>query len=584
MARMIPPYISDKVKSTGEKLIFDLFENDPATEDWIVLHSLGLSQHATRLYGEIDFVVLAPGLGIFCLEVKSGEVCRSQGLWKFTNRFGQTNTKPYGPFEQAGDGMFSLLGAVKSEFGRDSHLSRLTFGYGVMFPHILFSAEGLDQEPWQIYDRASRRRPVSEYIRRLARSTQRKLENQPWYDRIKSLPTKANIEELAEFLRGDFERLISPRDQLGDIEERLNRYTTEQYQCLDQLRDNSRCLFQGAAGTGKTMIALESARRHRFAGYRVLLVCFNALLGSWLAAQFDASPKADNLVVDSFHRFLTRVGVRSEQIPNAVHDDDYFKYDLPLMTLQVIDRGGIQTFDSLIVDEGQDLIRPEYLDVFDCLLKGGLAGGNWEMYCDFEKQAIYSDDTASEMMVLLEERADFARFRLTTNCRNTRPIGKQTVLLSGFEIPPFLPTKIEGAPVDYYFYQDRADEIEKLSGLLGEWRRRKIPARSITILSPYKFESSCVAGLDRGIFRVLDLGSYPRRLGASDQTTFCTIHSFKGLENSYIVLTDIDHLDDNEFRSLLYVGMSRARGKLSVFIHERARSVYNRLLEKSVGE
>ena len=89
MARMIPPYISDEVKSRGERQIFDLFQNDPATADWVVLHSLGLSQHIKRLYGEIDFLVLAPGLGVFCLEVKSGEVQRRQGVWQFTNRYGQ---------------------------------------------------------------------------------------------------------------------------------------------------------------------------------------------------------------------------------------------------------------------------------------------------------------------------------------------------------------------------------------------------------------------------------------------------------------------------------------------------------------
>ncbi|GAI51880.1 unnamed protein product, partial [marine sediment metagenome] len=34
MARMLPPYISEQVKSTGERQIFDLFKNDPGTEDW----------------------------------------------------------------------------------------------------------------------------------------------------------------------------------------------------------------------------------------------------------------------------------------------------------------------------------------------------------------------------------------------------------------------------------------------------------------------------------------------------------------------------------------------------------------------
>ncbi len=114
MARMIPPYISPEVKSTGEKQIFELFKNDPVTESWIVLHSLNLSQHTRRLYGEIDFLVLAPGLGIFVLEVKSGEVKRKEGVWQFVNRFKEINTSPKGPFVQAQEGMFSILESIKA--------------------------------------------------------------------------------------------------------------------------------------------------------------------------------------------------------------------------------------------------------------------------------------------------------------------------------------------------------------------------------------------------------------------------------------------------------------------------------------
>ncbi len=110
MAKMIPPYISEDVKSRGEKQIFELFEKDPDTSDWIVLHSLGIAKHTQRTCGEIDFVVMAPKLGIFCLEVKSGE---ENGVWNFTNRYGKTVKKNRSPFEQASDGMYSLIDFLK---------------------------------------------------------------------------------------------------------------------------------------------------------------------------------------------------------------------------------------------------------------------------------------------------------------------------------------------------------------------------------------------------------------------------------------------------------------------------------------
>jgi hypothetical protein len=62
---MLPPYLDDEVTSRAEKRLFALLRDDPGTEGWVCLHSLGLSRHVRRLYGEIDFVVIAPGEGIF---------------------------------------------------------------------------------------------------------------------------------------------------------------------------------------------------------------------------------------------------------------------------------------------------------------------------------------------------------------------------------------------------------------------------------------------------------------------------------------------------------------------------------------
>ncbi len=83
MARMIPPRPSQDVKSAAEKKIFRMFETDPECKNFTVLHSLGLASHIKRQYGEIDFVVLAPNEGIFCLEVKGGRVKRERGSLVF---------------------------------------------------------------------------------------------------------------------------------------------------------------------------------------------------------------------------------------------------------------------------------------------------------------------------------------------------------------------------------------------------------------------------------------------------------------------------------------------------------------------
>ena len=90
MAIMIPSVISPEVKSNAERKIFEWFKNAPGTDKWIVLHSLGIATHNKVIYGETDFLVLAPQLGLFALEVKGGRVRRENGVWYFTNRYGNT--------------------------------------------------------------------------------------------------------------------------------------------------------------------------------------------------------------------------------------------------------------------------------------------------------------------------------------------------------------------------------------------------------------------------------------------------------------------------------------------------------------
>lgn len=583
MARMLPPYISDEVKSTGEKRLFDLFKNNPGTEDWVVLHSLGLSRHVKRLYGEIDFLVLAPGRGIFCLEVKSGDVRREEGVWKFTNRFGEETTSTRGPFQQAQEAMFSVINSIRTRFGDGHHLCRLLYGFGVMFPHVVFKAEGTDMEWWQIYDYDSKRLPVKNYIEQLFHFTREKAKHTKWFDGVTSMPTKSDIDQLTAYLRGDFERLRSPKQLVNDIEEQLNEWTAEQFNCLDQLQDNPRCLFQGAAGTGKTMLALESVRRALFKNQRTLIVCFNSLLGKWLESQLPQNTP-DNLVsAGSFHQILSRAcSVSNEVIQRADDKGEFFKHDLPLLALEAIDCGNIAVFDKLVVDEGQDLIRPEYLDVFDALIRGGLAGGNWEIYSDFERQAIYSEFTSKEMIEMLESRSTFVRFRLTTNCRNTKPIGEEIRLLSDFESASFLANKISGIPVEYHFYSNIEDEVQKLEGVLLKLLQQRIEPERISILSPFRMHNSIVAQINHGTFRITDLSDHSR-FPVPGTITFSTIHGFKGLENSCIILTDIDRISDDEFKSLLYVGMSRAKVGLIMLIDRRARTEYDELLKIKLG-
>ncbi len=70
MSQMLPPDIDDDAPP-GERDVFAALREAPGAKGWIVFHSLGIGRHATQMEGEVDFVVLAPELGMLVIEVKS---------------------------------------------------------------------------------------------------------------------------------------------------------------------------------------------------------------------------------------------------------------------------------------------------------------------------------------------------------------------------------------------------------------------------------------------------------------------------------------------------------------------------------
>jgi hypothetical protein len=176
--------------------------------------------------------------------------------------------------------------------------------------------------------------------------------------------------------------------------------------------------------------------------------------------------------------------------PQDSKQDFYSKY-LPTLLKDIYQKGISKKFDKLIVDEGQDLIREEYLSLFDSMVTGGLTNGNWEIYGDFERQAIYAQLSKKEMIDLLKSSGQHSNFLLKINCRNTKQVGEETSLISGFEKPPFLLEHLEGIPVEYLFYKDEAEQKKLLAEQLKKLSENKLPLHELIIVSPRKFENSC---------------------------------------------------------------------------------------------
>lgn len=577
MARILPPYIDKSCKSDAEKRLFNLLKTSSFASEWTVLHSLNLARHTKRLYGEIDFLLMIPGGGIYVMEVKGGDVKCTDGVWFFTNRFGEVSRNK-SPFAQARDAMFSMLEAVRKEFGKGHRLTKMLTGFFCAFPDISFNRHGIEYESWQIMDRNTMNEGPELWFNQLIAQTRLKHQHQSWFSDTDSIPNAVDIEQLCGFLRGDFERIRTSGERLDDFNRQVKSYTGEQFRVLDHIHSNERAVIQGSAGTGKTMISVESAIRAASEGRKVLLTCFNRLIGEWMQEhllEFKNQVRTIHL-----HGLLLEESKGFDYDRSMNSHQDFYKTYLPGLLSSMYIKGIIPKYDMLIIDEGQDLIRPEYLALFDAMLKGGLAEGRWEIYGDFEQQSIYGQLSGCEMFDLLRERTDYARFQLRLNCRNTRQIGMETALLSGFERPPFLLEHLEGLPVEYCWYSGEADQSQQLTGVLAAFAASGLPWNELLILSRNRLERSAARRVStwqvREIRHLSDFQPQQNFFG------FTTIHAFKGMEVSHVVITDINNLSDDMIRSLLYVGMSRACFRLTLLLDEALKPEYREMLKKQI--
>src|SRR5262249_16259858 len=120
-------------------------------------------------------------------------------------------------------------------------------------------------------------------------------------------------------------------------------------------------------------------------------------------------------------------------------------------------------FDTLVIDEAQDLLDGEALDLLSSLLKGGIVGGHWYFFGDYTRQCIYGRHSRESLLEILALKCrHFARTNLQTNCRNTRRIGEETALLSGFSSPPYKLGQIDGLAVDYRYWKNHDQQLYKL--------------------------------------------------------------------------------------------------------------------------
>ena len=562
MARMLPSFVAESTQSAAERKLFVVMREE-LSDEWTVLHSLGSTLHDRKPWAEIDFVLVGPS-GVYCLEVKGGRIARRDGRWEFTNRHGKVSTKREGPFEQVGPATAQIRNYLVDKL---PEARSVIVGYGVATPDIVFDVAGPDVEPEVVFDERDSIRPFHEYVTRLSGYWSERLER-----RASTAPELRR--RIVELLRPDFDLQPSLQGRLRDVQRELIRLTEDQYRVLDGLIENSRVVVRGSAGTGKTLLAVEEARRQRSLGNRVLLCCFNQMLAAHLSELEDL----DGVDVRHFHGLLRdlidEAGLQ-DRLPDATQDE-LFRVFMPEVALEaIIEMDRMGAYDVLIVDEGQDLLLADYIDVFDGLVDGGWNEGRWRLFLDPYQDLFGARSTRGADRI---QQTNATVFRLTVNCRNTRPVATTSALLGAAN--PTEVARTSGPDVEWIWYGDERHQRRALGRRLARLiSGDRVDPESIVVLTRRRLENS---GLAEGLIDCpLQLGA---PLDASGSTIpHSTITAFKGLEADVVVLADVEKLTTTEAQLENYVASSRARGLLIVALKEELREDYEGLALK-LGE
>lgn len=547
MARMIPETCHPETDSDAERNLFALFR-DRLPPAFTVLHAVPIllrKRRLTRQQGEVDFLIVHRDLGWLALEVKGGliTVDGHRGEWCSTSRNGRRNSLPRSPFDQSRQAMH----AVKEKLTESpaTRIHTYSFQYGVAFPDMVAGKEDLGPDaPRESVIGGEDLDDLEGAVRRLFGTQKREPMSQDAYRAL--IDVLKPTTEVAKYqLRSD----------LLDQERVMVRLVENQYQVMDQLRRHRKAVIAGCAGSGKTLLAMEKARRLANEGFDVLLTCYNKRLAGWMRTSLERDPgvASGRIRVNHYHELadqLCKAAGHPLTFPSAPAElNEFFQNTMPEAFFAAMPNVPVR-FDAIVVDEGQDFADTWWITLNELLRDSD--DGVFYIFHD-EGQRLYQRESSFPFDVLPVE--------LTHNLRNTRQIHGQVVRYHHGEVTPVAdgPDGQKPELVKLKANDRIGDVLARVMTRLVD--RQFIDPREITVLTP---RSQGRSALGEG----LSLGS--TRLTWKDAPTassvqVSTIHSWKGLESPVVIVVETDGLRSHHLGdALTYVALSRAKHHLIV--------------------
>jgi hypothetical protein len=506
---------------------------DGLPDDYSVYHAVhwtGIDGHFA-IYGEIDFAVVNLAGDLLLIEQKCGFLDETAaGLVK--QYPGKSKSVPV----QISRMVSHLRGKLAARCDIPSvHTDALLYcpDYTVRNP------ETAGLVPERIVD-ASRRGQLCQIVRRLLPA------------REKTLATA----KVHAFLRNLIQLDTDVSALMGHAREVVTRVSGGLAQWARRLEfEPFRLRVTGTAGSGKTQLALAEFRATIEAGKRPLYVCFNRPL----ADHFQRIAPAGGLAC-TYHQLCDQRLRQAGETPDFTLPDAFERLQQRAAELPVSDAS---VFDTLIVDEGQDISEPWRDFIF--------------RHAHSDARILWLEDPLQNLYGRPPTPLPgWVTLRTQSNYRSPRPIVELLRRLLPGELDIEAASPIAADDIEILDYADTPGMFARVKEAIRLCYSAGFKKHDLAIVSYHGRAQSHLLALDA-------LGQTSLRRFTGDYDLFGqpvyspgdvlveSVYRFKGQAAPAVIFTEIDFavLDDQAVRKL-FVGATRSSMKLVLILHQKS--------------